>query len=98
MIRLAGAIRRARTKDDAHAPLDSIDRGSYVYRITLSPDPHAGTSRLDLRAWAGDVMRQMGPAKQVAISHEHLDHRHAHQEPPSAERQPGRQGRRWAAV
>ena len=70
----------ARTKDDAYALLDAADSRSYVYRITLSPDPHDQDvgHRLDLRAWTDDVMRQMGSAQWVAVSHEQADHRHVH--------------------
>ena len=70
----------AQTKDDAYELLDGADQPSYVYRITLSPDPRDQDAghRLDLRAWTGDVMRQAGPARWVAVSHEQSDHRHVH--------------------
>jgi hypothetical protein len=68
----------ARTKDDAYALLDGAERRDYVYRLTLSPDPHADGQRLDLPAWTRDVMRQVGPARWVAVAHEHSEHRHVH--------------------
>ncbi len=68
----------ARTKDDAYQLLDGAARSSYVYRLILSPDPHADGKRLDIQAWTGDVMRQAGSARWVAIAHEHPDHRHVH--------------------
>ena len=51
-----------------------------MYRLTLSPDPRDQDAghRLDLRAWTDDVMRQAGPARWVAVTHEQSDHRHVH--------------------
>jgi hypothetical protein len=70
----------ARTKDDAYQLLDGADRSSFVYRITLSPDPREQDAghRLDLQAWTSDVMRLAGSARWVAVSHEQSDHRHVH--------------------